>query len=136
VFLECSETEGAYNKQRDVSFADNADFLIQTTGYTRIMKVQIILYGNDAYGNSQKIRDGMFNPIYKMQLALQNIYIIPNIAAPKRSPELLNELWWNRTDMTLEFNELVIRQTDVPFVESTEAIIYTEAGLVSDDVIE
>lgn len=139
VFLKGTEQEGQYNKQRDVISVDRVvsvsppiSMVTQRTGYTRIMQVDYLIYGSDSYENAQAIRDGMFSPDIRYRLANQNLYLIPNMEAPKRSPELFATQWWERTDLTISFNELVIREPEVNPIDSAEVITQSDVGILSD----
>lgn len=137
IYLKCNEKEDSYNKQRDVINVDNIYGLItQQTGYTRIMNVDFVVYGSDAFENVQTIKDGMFYSYARYLLANKNIYLLPaSVTASVRVPELNNGLWWERRDFSLQFNELVIREPEVNPVDSAEVITRNNFDVVSDVTI-
>jgi hypothetical protein len=66
-------------------------------------------------------------------LNAENLYLIPDIAAPRHTHELFEGQWWSRHDLAVRFNELVVREqsgptiADVPLtVEKDSGIIYTQ----------
>ncbi len=126
VFLQCMEIDSSYNRQRDVeeTYQVSPAEFIRETGYTRVMQVNMILYGPNSYENAQRIRDQIFYPEHKLTLAKQNLYLIPDIVAPRKVPEIWEGRWWKRADISLIFNELVVKSISVPAIDSAEIKIY------------
>lgn len=123
-FLKVMEIDNPYNRQRDVSFSEidpnNAN---QAMSYTRVIAVNLIFYGPNSFDNAQAVRDQIFYPANHDTLALNNIYLVPDVESPRYAPELFAGQWWERTDMTLYFNEQVTRNTTVPFIQTAEIIL-------------
>ena len=49
--------------------------------------------------------------------------MVPDIPAPNRRPEKFMSQWWERVDMEVLFNELVIKEIIVPSVETIEVVV-------------
>jgi len=126
VFLKVIESDSNYNKEREVThrYIDSPPEYIQRTSYTRQIQVGITTYGSNSFENMQLIRDSMFYQTFRNTLSQNKIYLIPDIVAPVRAPELFNDLWYERIDMTLHFNELIVREISSIPVESVDIKIY------------
>ena len=135
VFIQVMEQDHPINRQRDVSYEASSPDLLQSTGYTRVMLVILILYGSGSFDNAQIIRDAMFSQSVKQLLAESDFYIVPDIASPKRMPELFEGQWWERVDFQLTFNNLVVRETEVNEVDSVEVGIETSSGDSAEVII-
>ena len=124
VFIRVTYSDGDYNKQRHTVYAPkDADTANQTISYTNIVSVNWVLYGPNGYDNADVIRNLVFSEKYRSILAKNNLYLILNVQSPMRIPELYNGQWWERTDITLLFNELVIRENSVYYIKSAKPII-------------
>ena len=126
VFLKVVESDSMYNKEREVvnESIESPQEFVQKTSYTRQIQVTLTVYGPNSFENMQIIRDSMFYQTFRNVLSKNKIYLIPDIPSPVRAPELYNDQWWERVDMTLKFNELIVRETSVVPVESVDIIIY------------
>lgn len=96
------------------------EYLIRNTGYTRVHKIDFTLYGPNSYDNADVIRNSIFSYDYMLKFRKKNLYLITDVAMPTRLPELYNGQWWERTDFSCTFNEAVIRETQVPYINSTD----------------
>jgi hypothetical protein len=125
VYLECYEVDSPINRQREITntYVISPDEFNQATSYTIVMQANFVLYGDDCYENAQRIRDQIFYPDNKLTLAKSNLYLVHDIAAPKRVPEFFMDQWWKRCDLSMSFNELVIRNVTVPVIESMEVVV-------------
>ena len=139
IFFNESEDDNPINRQRDVVVSNRGspytDDLNQASAYTRYLRVGFVFYGPNSLGNSQVVRDFMFYQTHRETLAKNNIYLIPDTVAPKRAPEIFQGQWWERVDMSMNFNELVIRNLTIPAITSAEVIVYDEDGQVADVTI-
>ena len=143
-YIRIVELDNQYNRLREIKNIPNMigsplevdpDNIIQQTSYTRVISVHWILYGPNSFDNAQMIRDNLFYeyPI-RDSLANQNIYMIPDIVSPRRIPELLSDEWWERVDMEVSFNELVIKEVLVSTVRSAEVIVRDSDGSEIADI--
>lgn len=134
VFLQVTEVDNPYNRQREVHFdpydTNNAD---QVTHFTRVMQVSWILYGPNSFDRAQAIRDKIFYQDHHDTLAAQNIYLIPDIYATRRVPELFQGRWWERTDLDMKFNELIIRNLAVPYIQTADITVQVDEPPVTED---
>lgn len=93
-----------------------------------------IIYGNRGMDWAQQIRDslrqfGSSAATMKDALALQQVYPLPRIAAPQRAPELWNNQWWERADLTVQFYVGVSKTKEQEgFLLGPDIEIITERG--------
>jgi hypothetical protein len=138
VYVECFEVDTPYNRLREETdtWEISPDEFTKETSYTRQMQVNLILYGSDSFDNAQTIRDNIFYPNNQLTLQQNHIYLVHDIPSPKRVPEYFQSLWWKRVDMSLRFNELVVRSISVPAITSIEVGIYDDNGNLIADITE
>lgn len=128
-FLRCMEVDDPYNRQREVvNSAIDVTTYNQATGYTVVNSIFWMIYGPNSYANAQTIRDKMFYQDYHDILARSNIFLNSNVKSPQRSPEFFEGQWWERVDLTMHFNELVIRNITGNVITSAEINLQGERG--------
>jgi hypothetical protein len=127
-FIKVLPDNDDYNKMRDMEYepivGDNVN-VNQAMSYTRIIRIMWTFYGPNSEDNSQTIRDQLFYQSIHDTLANNNLYMIMDIDEPIRAPELYLNQWWERVDMSIRFNELVTRNTTVPYILTAPVIINT-----------
>jgi hypothetical protein len=128
-FIRCYEEDDPYNKEREHSdeYQVSPDESVRETNYTVVMRVDLIIYGSEAFENGRTIRDKMYSDEEtKMLLNRNHIYLKPkeSINTPKRNDEYFQGSWWKRVDMSLRFNELVIKSTVMQMIDSVDVAIY------------
>jgi len=120
-FLQCIELDDEYNRQRERKF-DLANSN-QATSCTRVMQVSYIFYGPNSFKNAKTIKDNIFYQTNHDTLVSNNLFLIPSIPAATRSPELFEGQWWERTNMIMKFNELIVSNTTIESITSAEIIV-------------
>jgi len=130
-FIRVIEVDDDYNRIRDVSNTTNNDGTInQAMGYTRVLQVDFTVVGPNSFDNAAILKDQM---LYDETLPNSNLYLIPDIPAPMRAPELFDGQWWPRTDITMKFNELIIRNTTISSVDN---VVITTQNNVSNETTD
>jgi hypothetical protein len=137
-YVRVTEFDNQYNKKRDIKVTDKIDDILVNLQmrYTRCLQIDLSFYGPNAFDHAQKVRDYVFYPDADLTLAKQNLYLIPTVAHIRRLPETFNKQWWERSDMTIQFNNLVIRNFSVPFFVAASIIIMNESGTIANIDIE
>ena len=69
-------------------------------------------------------------------LAQSNIYLVPRFDPPKRVPELWQGQWYDRSDLSMTFNELVVLNREVPYIEKVPVGVCNKDGLQIEFDIE
>lgn len=100
-------------------------YLKKKTGYTRVHKIDWCLYGPNSYDNADLIRFSIFDYDYMKQFQQKNLFLITDVPMPVRLPELYNRQWWERTDFSATFNEAVIRESKVPYIQNGDVRLIT-----------
>lgn len=134
IYLRCIEVESPINKQREIFHQDSSPDLIERIGYSRTMEVSFICYGPYSYDNAEFLRAAFFYQEIHDLLAAQSVYIIPDIAEPRRVPELFESRWWERTDIQMRFNVLVVRERTVPYIELIDIYPSVDTGIEQIDM--
>jgi hypothetical protein len=126
VFITATPVDDPYNRQHDVLIEAGSPDLAIATGMTRVTALNVIAYGPDAMSNLQAVKIGMFYPATRNTLTLEEIYLISDVVEAKRVPESFQGRWWERGDMQLRFNELLIDTQQQNEIDSVEVSIDEE----------
>lgn len=130
-FLRVRSVGSEYSKERDTEYTlNNNPNVNQITSYTLPRMVSWILYGPNSFDDIETIRNGLFKA--GKELAASNLYLVIDVSNPVRCPELFNNQWWERSDLSATFNEKVTRQGIIPTIQSINIKIKTEKGVTID----
>ena len=136
IFLRVIEQDGQYNRQKEREYTNiDADTKNQALLYTRILNVTWIFYGPNSFDNAQTVRDKIFYQQHHDTLAKQQVYLITDFQAPRRAPDLFQGDWWERVDLSISFNEQIIRNEIISTVLSAEIGIESDSGLKKELII-
>lgn len=139
VALWVREIDDPINRQRDMvsgqarltGGAEDTDHIEEAAGYTRVNEVMFYCYGPGSYETARKIRSGLLLDEYRYALSRSNVYLVPDIAAPRRAPENFQSQWWERVDLSARFNELVIEKRTVNVVKSVDIHVHDKTGEIT-----
>ena len=112
VFIRVVQIPDPYNLQREVISIDEGGLYKERMSYTRVLALQINVYGPLSWENGQSILDGFYDVGIREELGKSRVYPVPVKADLLRRPELWEGRWWERVDLSLNFNELVVREKD------------------------
>lgn len=155
VFIRAVEEDDWYNKVRDQGVDDSnptgygygsgaygsggyGGVTVPTTAallteYTRVWRVYWVFYGPDSYTRATLVKSAMQLDFIHDTLAASQVYLMPEVGAPKRQPE--NDIsgeWWQRTDFEMVFYEQVNESIVLNTVASTEIIVMNANGIQLD----
>lgn len=137
VFLRATISDDRVNRSRDRSQANPTDgSLTETVTYIRVWKIDFLLYGPNGLDHATLIKSALLMDWTQTALAASKLAIVLDVADPTRIPELFAGQWWERSDFSARFNELVTETTAVPAISSLEIDLYTEDTTVSQPVRE
>lgn len=123
-FLMIGYADDAITRQIDVAYSAvdsvNAN---RSASYTRVIHVSWTCYGPGSFNDADVIRNSLFLPQTTMDLAAVNMALITDVPMPVRTPELYAGQWWDRSSFFARFNEKVIRQSEVPYIQSADVQI-------------
>lgn len=111
--------------------------LIRTHGVNRVIQVSFTAYGPNCYENLIKLRHAFMDGSDILRAA--DIMLIPDESAPQYAPEMYQNMWWDRADMSMRFNNTMTWEEDVKAIEEVPVSItenpegssrtYTESGI-------
>ena len=130
VSIQCQEVDDEYNRQHDVVVSTAVDVATVKRGRTRVNGVTWVFRGPNSYDNAQLVKDAIFYDEHKLTLAKSNVYLIPDVAAPRRIPEPFQGQWWERVDLSMRFNELVIRNPTAATIATVPLTISDKDGVI------
>jgi len=136
IFLTASPIDNRINREHNILLEESSPDLLMTKGYTRIMELSVVAYGSNALLNLDKIIFGMFSDSVRASLKQNDIYLVPDVAAPRRLPELFQAQWWERADMKLQFSELLTDETNINVVRSVHVEVQNKDGLLDEFTVE
>lgn len=120
IFLKVKEVPlpNEYHVQREDVFSsvDSPEVGIISTGSTRGIEVNWIFYGRASWENAFLVSHHIFHQEYHNTLAENKMYLIPNFDPPRRLPEIWQGLWYQRMDLTMKFNGLVVEERETPII--------------------
>lgn len=122
-FLRITPVDDRMAREQNIIYnPDEVDkaYAKKQTGYTRVHKINWTLYGPYSYDNADIIRHLIFDYDYMKKFKVKNLFLITDVPMPIRLPELYNGQWWERTDFSATFNEAVIRENKVPYIQSAD----------------
>ncbi len=122
-FIRVTPQDDKLARHQDILYTPSAvdsTLASKETGYTRVHKIDWTLYGPKSYDNADLIRYDIFKSDYTEKLKKNNLFLITDVSMPTRLPELYNGQWWERTDFSATFNELVVRRDAVPYITGTD----------------
>lgn len=133
-----------YSRVRDALTAvnDSADTDTLNMEYTQVWRIHWTLYGPNAYDRARLIVSSMSLDWVHDYLAappspgLNPIYALASWDRPKYVPENFQGQWWQRADVDLKFNELVLEATTVSTALSATIILNTDNGQTETVVIQ
>ena len=127
-FLRIGYENDAYTKQREIQYTRKSTLIAnQAIQMTNVNRVTWTCYGPNSYSDALKIFAKIFDPTLWL-LPQNNLYLITDVDSPVRTPEQFMGQWWERVDFYARFNELVVVNSDVPYLLSTKIDVIDEKG--------
>ena len=123
-FIRVGEKEDLFNVIRDyIQYQQNADTARIANAYTRILDIKWVFYGPNSYDNASKVRSRLFMESFRSDLTSKDVYLVPDVKSPQRAPEVFEGQWWDRSDLTAHFNNLVSLDELVPYLKSADITV-------------
>ncbi len=120
-FLLLNIDDDPVNKQMETTYTElDSNTADSQMSYTRVLRMSWICYGPSSFNDADLLRSQLFTFKITQLLAANNLALITDVPAPISSPELFAGQWWARTSFYARFNELVIRHSDVPYLNSAD----------------
>lgn len=136
-FIRAVEVPDDYNYAHEVQQpVSNAPTYPENTVYTREWEIGFIFYGPNSCDHARQVKACLFQEFIHDILEASNLYIDTMVGTPRRSPELFQNQWWERSGFSVRMNEMVTDTLTKQNVESVEVIVNTFNGVSSDVTIE
>lgn len=121
VFIQVNNISDPITKQRNTGYsALDSNNVNRITSYTRVHSINWTIYGPNSFDNAEAIRTGLYN--FFGSFATKNLFLNVDVDTPVRSPELFGGQWWDRSNLMANFNELVVLQSPVPYIQTPNVI--------------
>ena len=130
-FVQAVQNPEEWGNIRDLSISGTT----ATYTYSRVWRINLVNYGPNSFDNMRVIKSGTFLDFFAWQLAASGLYLVTDTKFPRRVPELFQGQWWERTDLSFRYNELVTETITVGIGTSVEVLLYTAKGLQRDFVV-
>jgi hypothetical protein len=117
------------------SVAAGSSAIDELWNYTRCWTIQFVAYGPNAEDNLRAVKSAMSQPYFTEQLAIGQLFPVPDAAAPRRTPEMHNAQWWERADFSQDMYEFVTESIERQAIASVEVIVQTADAVVADVTI-
>ncbi len=111
--------------------------LVRVHGANRVIQVSFTAYGPDCVESLIKLKHAFMDGSAVLRKA--DILLIPDESVPRYAPEIYQNMWWDRADMSLRFNNTMTWEEDVKAIEEVPVSItenpqntsrtYTESGI-------
>lgn len=124
--IRCTESDGGFTtRDRKVDVNDSTTVKLIDT-YIRVWSVAFTFYGPNGFDNARLLKSAVLMDWNHGQLADAGMYLVTEFKATTRAPELFEGQWWDRSDLTLFFNELVTETITAPSMASAEALLRSQ----------
>ena len=131
--IQVTEEDDHYNRIRDRwNTYNDSSTVTQNDEYTRAWRVSFVGRGPNAFDRIRIIKSAFMQDWTHDTLASSNLYLVPELTASQRSPELFEGQWWEVTTWHAKFYEQVNETLTVSTVASVEVIVENANGVVKD----
>lgn len=134
IFMQLAETDDEISIPLDYDLENDGDNLLLKQGTSRVFNLRLNAYGPKSYENLLRIRIAMLRG--RKNLRKQKIFPVPERTPVIKAPELFQGRWWNRADMTLKFNVLMIFKEQIGTIETVNVVVGANRQGDSDTVLK
>lgn len=138
VFIRALQADSEFARVRDELIStNNSSSVNKTIVYTRLWEITWEFWGPNSFDNARVLKDVALDvDLMHDTLNASKLYLITNVGQPVRAPEPYGDQWWERTNLSMRFNELVVAQLVTPRMASLEVLVETPNGLAEDLTIQ
>jgi len=130
--LEAYPENEPYSKVRDGFYTPNNEISVtEQMGYTQVWKIRFVFRGPNAADHARLLVSSMSLDFVHDALAESNVYAVAEKNRPVYVPELFQGQWWKRSDVELQFNELVSESLTVPSAAEADVTLIKDTGLTA-----
>ena len=95
--------------------------LIRRHWMNRVLQISFTAYGPNGYDNLIRIKHAFLDGSDVLRKA--SIFLIPSPDTPQYAPENYQNMWWNRADLSLRFNNTMSWDEEVRAIEKVPVTI-------------
>lgn len=133
ISVQIVEEDDQYNRIHNRwNTANNDVSVTQNDQYTRCWQVTFIARGPGAFDSVRLIKSALLQDFTHDILQASQVYLVPDLPAPVRTPELFEGQWWQVTMLKCSLYEQVNETITVQTVVSTEVIVQNKDGVIAD----
>ncbi len=134
--IRATPVDDAYSRVRDSLYApNNGTSATQKMSFTQVWTLHLVFYGPNGFDRARLIDSAMSLDWVHDALAARNLYGIVKYNRPMYAPEIFQGQWWKRTDLRVQFNELVTETTTADTAAGVDVTILTDTGITEEFVI-
>lgn len=123
IFLSYSDVSGDETTQPvHEEWKDSGKDLIRRHFTNRVLQISFVAYGPNGYDNLLKIRHAFLDGSSILRKA--DLMILPGADTPQYMPELYQNAWFSRADMSLRFNNTMTWDEDVRAIAQVPVTIH------------
>ena len=136
-FVRAVEVPDPYNTAHEIqpNATQGLTFLEQTI-YTRVWEIGFVFYGPNSFDRARQLKACLYQDFVHDTLEASNLYLDMVIGTIRRTPELFQNQWWERSGFSARMNEQVTDTLTKQTIQSSEIILEDEAGIITDVTVE
>lgn len=138
IFLAFNDVSDETTQPVHTTFEYKADEIIRRHWSNRVVQINFTAYGPKCYDRLLKLRHIFMDGSSILRKA--DLMMIPSADVPQYAPELYQNMWWERADLALRFNNTVIWDESVSTIEKVPITIkdnpshtdrvHTDSGII------
>lgn len=135
-FLQINNQADDISKQFDTKYTVQSGYdLNENISYTKVHKVDLILYGPNSFENAEIIKNALYTSSkYRILLGQNSMSVVQDVNIPIRSPELFQGQWWERTSFSVNFNEFVTTTSTIQAIQTVNITNEADAMQQVDNI--
>ena len=118
-------SEGYVNQNYMAVTANGETVYVERMDTHRGLRAQLIFYGPNSMEYATRVRVGMNRAESAEILRKADMSYVPNRQMPVSMDELIDGNWFSRTDVSLDYYQLIVYTDTVPIIESVPDIHIT-----------
>jgi hypothetical protein len=136
-FLRCAEVQDRYNTAHEVQpVTQEPPTYPETTIYTRVWQTDFIFYGPNSFDRARQVKACLYQDFVHAILEASNLYLDTVIGTPRRTPELFQNQWWERTGFSARMNEQVTDVLVKPAIQLANIILEDVNGIFAEITVD
>jgi hypothetical protein len=136
-FVRAVEVPDPYNTAHEIQpNATQGLTFLEATIYTRVWEIGFVFYGPNSFDRARQVKACLYQDFVHDTLEASNLYLDTVIGTVRRTPELFQNQWWERSGFSARMNEQVTDTLTKQTIQSSEIILEDESGIITDVTVE